>query len=80
MPKNVRLFIKPGCPWCHDAIAWLDAKGVTYETIDVISDPDGMAEMKRLTGQTLAPSIEVDGQVLADFGADEIERWWPQYA
>jgi len=32
--------------------------------------------MFELTGQTLAPSIEVDGEVLADFGADELEEWW----
>jgi hypothetical protein len=32
--------------------------------------------MTRLSGQTLAPVIEVDGQVLADFGPDQLERFW----
>jgi hypothetical protein len=31
------------------------------------------AEMLELTGQTRAPSVEWDGHVLADFGADELE-------
>jgi monothiol glutaredoxin len=31
--------------------------------------------MHALTGQTRAPSIELDGHVLADFGADELETW-----
>jgi monothiol glutaredoxin len=32
--------------------------------------------MLELTGQTRAPSIDVDGHILADFGADELEVWW----
>lgn len=75
-PKRVRLFIKSYCPWCHKAIRWLDQQGVTYETLDVIEDDAAMAEMVRLSGQDLAPVIEVDGRILADFGPDELEEWW----
>lgn len=75
-PRRVRLFIKSFCSWCHQAIRWLDQHGVTYETIDVLDDDAGMEEMVRLSGQDLAPVIEVDGKVLADFGADELEEWW----
>lgn len=73
---KIRLFIKPGCPWCHEATDWLDARGLRYEILDVIRDPDARAEMLRLTGQTKAPSIDVDGHILADFGADELAAWW----
>jgi glutaredoxin len=73
---KIRLFIKPYCPWCHKAQHWLDARGIQYETLDVISDHAAMAEMVRLSGQTLAPVIEVDGQVLADFGPEQLERFW----
>jgi len=41
----------------------------------VIRDTAARAEMRELTGQTKAPSIELDGHVLADFGADELEAW-----
>lgn len=75
-PKTVRLFIKPGCPWCDEAIDWLDSHGIPHEKLDVIRDRVARAEMFELTGQTKAPSIEVDGHVLADFGADELESWW----
>jgi len=74
-PKQVRLFIKPGCPWCDEAIEWLDARKIQYETLDVIRDAAARAEMRELTGQTKAPSVEWDGHVLADFGADELETW-----
>lgn len=74
-PKHVRLFIKPGCPWCDEAIEWLNARGYQYDTLDVIRDAAARAEMRELTGQTRAPSIELDGHVLADFGADDLEVW-----
>jgi glutaredoxin 3 len=73
---NIRLFIKPGCPWCDEATDWLDAQGIEYTTLDITADPEARDEMYELTGQSKAPSIEVDGHVLADFGADELEDWW----
>ena len=75
-PTRVRLFIKPYCPWCSKATDWLDARGVDYEIINVMADDKAYDEMERLSGQTCAPTIEVDGKVLGDFGPPEIEKWW----
>ena len=74
--ERVRLFIKPYCGWCHEAIEWLDERGIQYETLDVIADPKARKEMVELSGQSLAPVIDVDGEILADFGADELEVFW----
>ena len=73
---KTRLFIKPYCGWCDRAIRWLDDHGVEYETLDVIADDDAFEEMEKLSGQTLAPVIDVGGEILADFGPDELERFW----
>ena len=35
-----------------------------------------LAEMVRLSGQSSAPVIEVDGEMLADFGASELAQFW----
>jgi len=75
-PQNVRLFIKPYCPWCIKAMNWLDDHGVSYETLDVISDDKAYDEMFKLSGQTLAPVIDVDGKILADFGPPELAVFW----
>jgi glutaredoxin 3 len=75
-PSKVRLFTKPYCSWCHRAIHWLDDHDIQYEVLDVISNEEAYEEMYRLSGQVLAPVIEVDGQVLADFGPDQLERFW----
>ncbi len=73
---KIRLFIKSYCPWCHKAMRWLDEHGVKYETLDVISNRAAFDEMERLSGQTLAPVIDVDGKILADFGPEQLETFW----
>jgi glutaredoxin len=75
-PKRVRLFVKPYCGWCHKATRWLDTHGVEYEHIDVMADEAAYDEMIRLSGQELAPVLEVDGEVLADFGPDQLADFW----
>jgi glutaredoxin len=73
---RIRLFIKPYCGWCDQAARWLDEHGVQYGTIDVIADEAAFAEMVRISGQELAPVLDVDGKVLADFGPEELEPFF----
>ena len=75
-PSEIRLFSKSFCPWCHKAMRWLDQHGIAYEVLDVIEDPKAMKAMLAISGQDLAPVIEVNGKVLADFGPDELDEWW----
>ncbi len=55
---------------------WLDDHDVEYEKVDVIADETAFDEMIRLSGQDLAPVIDVDGQILADFGPDQLADFW----
>ena len=78
-PENVRLFIKPYCGWCLKAMNWLDDHGVHYDVLDVIADDKAYNEMVELSGQTLAPVIDVDGEILADFGPSELAAFWKKH-
>ena len=73
---KIRLFIKPYCPWCHKAMRWLDDHDFEYEKLDVIADEAAYEEMVRWSGQELAPVIEADGKVLADFGPEQLAKFW----
>ena len=77
-PKSVRLFIKPFCDWCHEAIDWLDERGIQYEKLNVMTNAAARREMEELTGQTLAPVIDVDGEILADFDTGQLETFWAE--
>ncbi|MBV9128275.1 MAG: glutaredoxin family protein [Verrucomicrobia bacterium] len=69
------LYTKTGCPWCEDAVDYLREQGYAFEEIDVRRDPEGYAEMKRLSGQSLAPTLVVGDKVLPDFDVDELEEF-----
>lgn len=73
---KIRLFVKTYCGWCDKAAAWLDERGISYKTINVSNDQKAFDEMIRLSGQTFAPVIDVDGKILADFGPDELAVFW----
>jgi glutaredoxin len=73
---KIRLFIKPWCGWCHKAMRWFDERGIQYEKLDVIADRKAFDEMVKLSGQTLAPVIDVGGKILADFGPEQLEKFW----
>jgi glutaredoxin len=55
---------------------WLDERQIPYERIDVTADEFAFDEMIQLSGQELAPVIEVDGRILADFGPEQLADFW----
>jgi glutaredoxin 3 len=76
---KIRLFIKPYCGWCDQAMDWLDDRVAEYEVVDVIANPEAFKEMVKLSGQEYAPVIEVNGEILADFGTPELAEFWKKW-
>ncbi len=72
MPELPILYIKPGCPWCDDVIAFHKKKKVAVKVSVVSGNPAAMKEMVELSGQTKAPTMDWHGEVLADFGVEEL--------
>jgi glutaredoxin len=66
------LYIKQGCPWCIAAEEELQRLGVKHEVREVRSNPAYFEEMKKLSGQTKAPVLQLDGRILADFGPEQL--------
>ena len=66
------LYIKPGCPWCEEVVAYFNEHDIEVQTVVVTGDPEAMQEMIDLSGQSKAPTMNWHGEVLADFGVDEL--------
>ena len=66
------LYIKPGCPWCEDVVAYMKKHEIDVETVIVSGNPEKMQEMIDLSGQSKAPTMNWHGTVLADFGVEEL--------
>lgn len=66
------LYVKRGCPWCEEVVDYLRDHGISYREVMVSADSDAFAEMQRVSGQTKAPVLDWRGDVLADFGVEEL--------
>lgn len=66
------LYIKPGCPWCDEVVDFLERRRIAVQTVVVSGNPAAMKEMVELSGQSKAPTMDWQGEVLADFGVDEL--------
>jgi glutaredoxin 3 len=73
MPEELPiLYVKPGCPWCHEVIEFLTEHGIGYREQNVVADRNAFTEMQRISGQTRAPTLDWHGKILADFGVEEL--------
>jgi glutaredoxin 3 len=66
------LYVKTGCPWCEEVVDYFEAKSLPFEEVVVSGAPEAMSRMVELSGQSKAPTMDWDGEVLADFGVDEL--------
>lgn len=74
LPK-LTLYVKSGCGWCEEAEDWLTERGYEFERIDVSMDREAFAHMRALSGQTKAPTMTADDELLADFDVGQLEVW-----
>ncbi|HTL67325.1 MAG TPA: glutaredoxin family protein [Lacunisphaera sp.] len=73
------LFVKTGCPWCEDAARFLSDHGVGFREQNVTVDRSAYDRMRQVSGQTKAPVLDWHGEVLADFGVDELKEFLWQH-
>lgn len=66
------LYVKSGCPWCVEVQGYLRDHDIAVRTVVVSGNRDAMNEMVALSGQSKAPTLDWEGEVLADFGVDEL--------
>lgn len=69
------LYVKAGCPYCKAALDYLDQHKVDYEKVDVRGSDAGMNKLQEISGQTKTPTMNWDGEILADFGTEELEKF-----
>lgn len=73
------LYVKAGCPWCRVAEDYLDKRGYKYKQVDVRRNPVALEELRRISGQTFAPTLVIGDLLLPDFGTDELEDFLKEH-
>jgi glutaredoxin 3 len=75
MEKMVKIFTTPGCHYCIQAKEYFTEKGIAFEAFDVLSDPEAMQEMKRLTGGGRSvPGIAIQKEASIGFDREAAEK------
>lgn len=73
---KITAFINPYCPWSPGVLAFLKEQALDYETKDITRDRVAYEEMVQKSGQFASPCVEIDGEMLADVGREEVEAWF----
>ena len=74
MSKNVKVYSTPTCPYCLKAKQFLRDNNVTFEDIDVSSNPDKAQEMVNKSGQMGVPTLDVEGEIIVGFDKDALQK------
>ncbi len=70
---GIILYTKKGCPWCKGVLDLFAEKGVVYEEREVIGNKHYFDEMLAKSGQTKAPTLDIDGDILADTDREAVK-------
>ena len=73
-PK-ITAWMKPSCGWSNGVRAVLRKHGLEFEDKDIINNPAFRWEMEQKSGQSLQPTLEINGTMLADISGEELEGW-----
>lgn len=69
---NIIMYTKVGCPWCDQARYFLESQNIPFVEKECRNNKEHFDELIRKSGQTLTPTLDVDGDILADTDAPAI--------
>lgn len=67
------IYTKTGCPWCIGVLTYLREAGINFEERNVTENKIYLDEMIAKSDQSKAPTLDIDGEIFADVGREEIE-------
>ncbi len=67
------IYTKKGCPWCVGALNFLKEKGLKFEEREVLSSKEFYEELVLKSGQSKAPTVDLNGEILADTDSEALE-------
>jgi glutaredoxin 3 len=65
------LYVRRGCPWCREALAFFSSQGVSLEIRHVDRDYGHMKALTEASSQSGTPTFEFGEFIVTDFSVDE---------
>ncbi len=74
LKPKVRIFTTSACPYCLTLTEFLKEHNIKFEEIDVSQDEKAREEMIKKSGKMEVPIIEINGEIVAGFDKEKIEK------
>jgi glutaredoxin 3 len=74
MAEKVTVYSTVTCPHCMRLKEFLKNNNISFENIDVGSDPAKVDEMVKKSGQMGVPVVEIGGDIVVGFDRDAISQ------
>jgi glutaredoxin 3 len=65
--SRMKVYTTEPCGYCRTAKALLAKRRIAYEEVNLARDPEGRAELVRLTGMMTFPQVVIDGNPLGGY-------------
>lgn len=72
---HIIVYTKTGCSWCYEALQFLQKNNIAFEEREVRSNREYFDELVKKSGQEKTPTFDIDGEILADSDAGQIEAY-----
>ncbi len=71
---DVVVYRKAGCPWAAAVMGFLDELDLVYHVRNMTSQPQYARELEAKSGQCKSPSVDLDGELLADASVEDVAK------
>ena len=65
--EEIKVYSTEPCPFCSQAKALLERRGLQYDEINLSKDPEGRAELAARTGMMTFPQVFVGEELIGGF-------------
>lgn len=72
---SIIVYTKAGCGWCAEVLELLREKNVHFEEREVYGNRAYFDELVQKSGQKRAPTLDIDGKILADTDAAHVREY-----
>lgn len=72
---TIILYTKTGCPWGDEVREFLTSKNISFTEKEMLSNPTHKDECIAKSGQWKCPTLDIDGHILADSDAKQVEGY-----
>jgi glutaredoxin-like YruB-family protein len=74
MPKNVKVYSTPTCPYCIRTKQFLTENNIVFENIDVSNNHAAAEEMVSKSGQMGVPVLDIEGEIIVGYDKEKIKQ------